>query len=322
MVFYHVRITTQGDTHDETKLDLSEPMLEKNFLAPYRAGEPITVNGRSIPCDRIVRIRVSATNEPASQLLQVVRDERLNSRVAVIGGPSDEWLVADRGTDVTDHYITGPAGRMGEVQSPGVLNTGTLNAGRARGPDDNRSVFLVAGRDNALVSAVTTFIRALGIRVVEWEHAVARVGVGNPYIGEVVIAGMNMAYLTLVLITPDDVVRLRTDLVRDGDATEELEYVGQARPNVFYEAGVADTLGKQRTIILEVGRVKPFSDISGRHIVKFDGTAAMRHALASRMKNLGLDVDTSGQGWLTAGDIEGAIRDARAALEAHMNEPA
>ncbi|MDY7085141.1 MAG: nucleotide-binding protein [Actinomycetota bacterium] len=179
---------------------------------------------------------------------------------------------------------------------------------------DQRTVFLVAGRDSAVVSAFTTFLRALGLRVVEWERAVAGTGIPNPYVGDVVRAGMAMATATVVLFTPDDLVRLRDDLLHDDDSAAERDTAGQARPNVLYEAGYADCLGPDRTILVEVGPVKGFSDLSGRHMLRLDGGPVQRKALVSRLELAGLKPETSGADWLTAGDIAGAVAAARIAL--------
>jgi hypothetical protein len=174
-------------------------------------------------------------------------------------------------------------------------------------------VFVVAGRDSAAISAI---VQLLGLRIVEWEHAVAKTGLPNPYVGDIVEAGLRMAGAAVVILTPDDVVQLRGDLLRDDDGPDEREIRGQARPNVYYEAGIADTLGRERTVIIEIGNVKSFSDAAGRHVVRYDGTPGKRHALAERLRLAGLDVDTQGNDWLTAGEVRGPIEAASAALAA------
>jgi hypothetical protein len=154
--------------------------------------------------------------------------------------------------------------------------------------------------------------------VVEWEHAVAKTGLPNPYVGDVVEAGLRMAGAAVVLLTPDDFVQLRGDLVRDEDGPDEREIRGQARPNVYYEAGIADALGRDRTVIVEIGNVKSFSDAAGRHVVRYDGSAGKRHALAERLRVAGLNIDTGGQDWLSAGDVEPVLSAARAAVETEV----
>jgi predicted nucleotide-binding protein len=288
-------------------------MLESSFLAPYREGRPITVNGRTVPMEKLLRIRISASNESSRDLVQAVREEIRLSGVRPVGGPSVEWLIAAKAQDVTDQYITGPPGDADRISS--LERRGTAPAG----PGDRKSLFLVAGRDNPAIAAVKALIRALRIKIVEWGHAVDSTGVPNPYIGDVILEGMKLADATLVLFTPDDVVQLRRDLWRDDDPHEERQYMGQARPNVLYEAGIAEVLGRKRTIMVEVGRVKPFTDTGGRHVIRLDGNVANIKALVDRMKTAGLDPDTSGTDWLTVGDVAMAIKNAKKTLAAYSN---
>src|SRR5216684_6230176 len=132
----------------------------------------------------------------------------------------------------------------------------------------------------------------MNLRVVEWTHAVLRTGVPNPYTGDVVATGLRMADAAIVIITPDDVVKLRSDLLYEDDGEIERTIHGQARPNVIYEAGYADALGRNRTLIIEIGKSKPFSDIAGRNTLRYDGSPAKRNALAQRLRIAGLEPDT------------------------------
>lgn len=302
MTYYHVRLTTTDSRHDEVKLDLDEDGLEHQFLAPYRAAEPITVNGRAVAVESLTRIRISTSDLPSAALIEAVRSEEATSSVLILGGPSLEWLAAERATDVTDDFITGPAGR-----EP------ALAAAPSSASEDNapkRTVFLVCGRDDAAIAAVKAFLRALGLQIVEWDHAVAKIGIANPYVGDVVDQGLRMADGAVVLITPDDLVSLREDLQRDADGPLERQIQGQARPNVYYEAGIADTLGRDRTVIVEVGNPKSFSDAVGRHVVRYDGSASMRNTFVARLRTAGLTVDTTGNDWLSAGDVGPAVKSA------------
>jgi hypothetical protein len=129
-----------------------------------------------------------------------------------------------------------------------------------------------------------------------------------------------MAGAAVVLLTPDDLVRLRSDLLHEDDDNSERELQGQARPNVYYEAGFADALGRERTVIVEMGRVKSFTDSAGRHVVRYDGSPARRHVLAERLRLAGLQVDTSAQDWLTAGDVDAVLGAMREAAEVEADQ--
>jgi predicted nucleotide-binding protein len=186
----------------------------------------------------------------------------------------------------------------------------------AAGPGDRRSVFLVHGRDQRAAKAMREFLRALNLRVVEWEHAVQQTGQPTPYVGDIVFAGMGMADAVIVLSTPDDLVHLRRDLLTDDDSINEQQVLGQARANVIYEAGIADALDSSRTVLVELGKVKSLSDLGGRNVVRFDGGPRSRNRLVSRLRKAGLELDIAGDDWLETGDFSSAIAAARMALAA------
>ncbi|WP_410644254.1 TIR domain-containing protein [Amycolatopsis sp. lyj-346] len=306
MDYYHIRVTVSDNRRDEVKLDLTLDDLEKNFLAGYRSTAGVMLNGRHYKPDQIERVRISKSDRPSAELIVEAKRESRSSNVAVISGVSIEWRAAARGVDVTDQFITGPPGEGTFLVAPSAASS---SGGQIVESSENAdSVFLIYGRDSEASNAVKDFLRSLSLRIIEWEHAVVRVGLPNPYVGDVVEAGLRMAAVAVVLLTPDDVVALRSDLIREDDGPDEREFRGQPRPNVIYEAGIADAIGRERTVFVEMGLVKPFSDISGRLVVRFDGSAPSRHTFAGRLHVAGLNVDNSGTDWLSRGDVGRAIQ--------------
>jgi len=307
MALYHVRISVAGERSDETKLDLTEGQLEQQFLGPYREGRPITVNGRVVQIENLERIRISRSDQPSKDLIRVLQDEDRASPVALVGGPSYAWRAAGRAEDVTDALISGPP-RQGAAATPPVdagpkLRRVTVPSG----PGDRRSVFLVHGRNLRVSGGMVTFLRALDLRVIEWERAVSLTGEPNPYIGDVISAGLEEADAVVVLATPDDFVRLDPELASDPE-DPELSEARQPRQNVVYEAGMAMALAPTRTLIVAVPGTKILSDIAGRHLAHLDDSAQARKRIVSRLQTMGLAVDDSGEAWLEAGDFGDSVQ--------------
>jgi predicted nucleotide-binding protein len=312
MPFYHIRISVEGEAHDEVKTDMDEETLERQFLEPYWSGRPITISGRTIPISAIGRIRISTSDELSVGIIDRIKAEDRSSPAMFLGGPGYSWRAAARATDVTDQFITGPPASIVNPASLASKPEGTV-AISADSPDtamasiNSNSVFVVTGRDSKATAALVAMLRSLGLGIIEWEHAVAKTGLPNPYVGDVVQTGLRMAKAAVVILTPDDLVLLRSDLLSDEDGVEERELRGQARPNVYYEAGIADAIGRERTVIIEIGNPKSFSDAAGRHVVRYDGSAGRRNALADRLRLAGLVIDTTGEDWLTVGDLGPAL---------------
>ncbi len=112
-----------------------------------------------------------------------------------------------------------------------------------------------------------TFLRAVGIKPIEWTSALGMSKKAAPYIGEILETAFARARAIVILMTPDDLAQMRPDLLLPSDKPYERMLTGQARPNVIFEAGMPFATHPDRTVIVQLGNVREFSDIAGRHVV-------------------------------------------------------
>jgi predicted nucleotide-binding protein len=168
---------------------------------------------------------------------------------------------------------------------------------------DRKSVFVVYGRNLKPRDALFQFLRSIGLKPLEWSQAVLATGKTAPYIGEVLDQAFSMAQAIVVLMTPDDEGRLISKYQSAEDHPYEKELTPQPRLNVVFEAGLAMGRKQDRTVLIELGKLRPFSDIGGRHILKMDNSVAKRQDLAQRLKNAGCDIDLSGTDWHRCGEF-------------------
>lgn len=173
---------------------------------------------------------------------------------------------------------------------------------------DPRKVFVVHGRNLEIQNEVDNFLRAIGLDPIEWEQARALTGKPNPYVGEILEAAFHHAQAIVVLLTPEDWAYLAKEYQHDNDKNHELEPTLQPRPNVLFEAGMAMGRDSNRTVLVQYGEIRPFSDIAGRHIIKLNNSSEKRHEFANRLKNAGCDVTNDGTKWYTAGDFEKEVK--------------
>jgi predicted nucleotide-binding protein len=296
---YHVRVFVEGepDRQAEVKLDLDEATLERQFLRPYREGRGITVNGRSIPPDKIHRLKVSYNDMGSAPLIENIKAKDTFDRsrgIATVGFYSTAWRAAASAQDVTDELIDGPPGTMEALEDP------REDAPSQELSRDLRSVFLVHGRWAEAAEAMREFLASLDLKVIEWEQAAQNTRKASPYTGEILDAGFAMAKAAVVLMTPDDVACLNPSLLPD-QQPEPL--TGQPRPNVIFEGGMAWQKFRDQTVLVEVGALRGFSDLAGVNTVRLDGSPETRRAVASRLKTAGCAVDDSGDRWLRAGSF-------------------
>ena len=156
---------------------------------------------------------------------------------------------------------------------------------------DPRMVFVVHGRDSKARDAMWTFLESLGLHPLDWNEMVRRTGKGTPHTLRVVEAGFTMAKVFVVLMTPDDEARLHVDLQEPNDPPDEINLTCQPRPNVMFEAGRAFGTQPDRTIIVQVGRLRRVSDLEGLNVVRIGTTKAPLMALADRLEAAGCPIN-------------------------------
>lgn len=220
-MYYHVRITTASDrSHDETKCDLSADELRERIISPYELGDPILINGRTVPPDDIERIRISQSEELIDRLIAIVKQEDRNSRVMMVGGPSYEWSAAAKATDVTDQFITGPRGYK---KKPNDFTPIPIPvAGESETPINK--VLIVHGHDEAAKEKAARFLEKLKIRAIILHE--------QPNKGRTVIekfTGHADVVFAVVLMTGDDVGGVK--------GTPPKNLSPRARQNVVLELG-------------------------------------------------------------------------------------
>jgi predicted nucleotide-binding protein len=296
---FHVRLNRKSNpSRDEVKLDLSREELEEQFLKRYREGRAILIGGVVVPVEDIGYLKVSQTDLPSDDLLPEIRRSREQASVIAIG-ISDEWELAHSGADVTDDLIKDPPGNQ-------LPKEPLAQVGAGEGPDP-RVVFVVHGRNAAARTALFDFLRSIGLHPLEWAELIKRTGKPSPYIGEV-LGELKNAQATVVLLTPDDEAQLRQPFREGGDAVHETELTPQARANIIFEAGMAMAYDEDRAVLVELGTLRPFSDIAGRHTVRLNDSTPRRQELAHRLEAAGCSVNLTGTDWHFAGDFKAALR--------------
>lgn len=178
-----------------------------------------------------------------------------------------------------------------------------LNNTRSKAVNLPNQVFVVHGRDLIARESVFAFLRSIGVKPIEWNSAIKLTNKASPYIGEILQAAFSKARAVVVLLTPDDWAFLREDLRSNSDPPYEGRPTGQARANVLFEAGMAFSSHPDRTILVQLGTIRPFSDTAGRHVLQLTNAAEKRLEFATKLTNAGCDVDTSGADWLKQGDF-------------------
>jgi predicted nucleotide-binding protein len=220
--------------------------------------------------------------------------EALDDEVAYLGRAADRAELTQR---------AGQEGsRTSALEEPIAA---TAPAAQHAQDDLRRNVFVVYGRDEPARRAVFEFLRAIGLRPLEWEPLVKATGKAAPSLSETVRTGLAMTRAVVVLMTPEDVVHLHPELHEAHEAEAETEDTLQARPNVLLELGMALAAHPNGTLVLMFGDHRPVSDLGGINFIRVSDTPDCRRKIAGRLQQAGCLVDESGQDWLSAGNFAG-----------------
>lgn len=171
--------------------------------------------------------------------------------------------------------------------------------------DQARHVFVVHGRDEQARQVMFDLLRKLDLKPLEWEPLVRAAGGGSPYLGDVVASAPSLAQAALVLLTPDDVVRLHPELHAPREHGYEVTQTCQPRPNVLLELGMVLMAYPERTVIVEFGDLRPIADLAGRNVIRFDGSAVAVGKIVGRLERAGCAVDDSGADWRDTRSFQG-----------------
>jgi predicted nucleotide-binding protein len=288
-------------TFEQPKLSDSRPALLRSYLDRLQTNEVhlVTLN------ERLQRI-VDQTGAALRQMPKSWGDPGLmipNDR-ALAGwlldqASAEQAYQRSRLTRITHtrQLVADELDRSSRAASDATA-IGISNRSLAPTPADvSRKVFVVHGRDTRVKQIFFSFLQALDLRPQDWELLVNATGGTSPNIVDVVRRAPEIAQATIVLMTPDDTVQLQPDLSSDQDPGHETAAGYQARPNVLLELGMALMAYPERTIVVEIGSLRPIGDLGGLNVIRFDGSGQAIAKVISRLRKAGCPVDDSDTTW-------------------------
>jgi predicted nucleotide-binding protein len=160
-----------------------------------------------------------------------------------------------------------------------------------------RRIFVIHGRNEKARAGLFDLLRRMGLEPMEFQSIANRVRTGSPTMEAILEKAFKDADAVIALFTPDDEATLRKSF-RKASQPGDSRKRQQPRPNVLLEAGMALGYMPKRTVFVHVGTIGAISDLAGKHYIPLDATTASKNNLASRLKAIGMPVDTSGTDWL------------------------
>jgi predicted nucleotide-binding protein len=240
-MYYHIILYLDDKYHKnawdkiEIKSDINglQDVIDK-FAEPYQTGNPILINGRTIPVEQVERLRIFSSETSGEFLAQRERSERearrrASNMVAIGFYYNDLESAILQEKEITDELITHAKGTKKEV-----INTKTMIE-----IGSPTKVFVVHGHDDALINEVKAFLLSQSIVPIilreQHDASITIIEKLERYTDDSSIG------FGIVLYTPDD----------KGKATGETKYQFRARQNVVFEHGLLIGLyGREKVVSL------------------------------------------------------------------------
>lgn len=256
-------------------LDLNEIIAK--YIEPYEIGNPILMNGRTIPVDHIKRLRIFQSEISAKILKQEEEARReaedRNSDVIVVGFYFNDLKSAiSKEKEITDDLVKYAKGTKKQgVKKPNESEKATPT-----------KVFIVHGRDDALIHEVQNFLYKLSLEgIVLNQH----LNQGRTIIQKLLDLALNpQVGFGIVLYTPDDLGQISRELEQNSEMT------ARARQNVIFEHGLlVGKLGMSKVIALKKSDqfLEMPNDLSGVIYEQYDSSGSWQYRIAREMKAQG-----------------------------------
>lgn len=259
--------------------DLDE--IRTKYIEPYEVGKPILINGRTIPIDHIKRLRIFQSQISAEILEQQEEARReaaeRDSNILVVGVYFNDLKAAIlKQTELTDDLIK-------YAKSTKKTDIKLTTKTKAVAPS---KVFIVHGRDNALIHEVQNFLYKLSLEgIVLNQH----LNQGRTIIQKLLdLASDPQVGFGIVLYTPDDLGQISKEL----EQTSEM--AARARQNVIFEHGLLiGTLGMSKVVAIKKSDqfLEMPNDLSGVIYEQYDASGSWQYRIAKEMKAQGYDID-------------------------------
>jgi predicted nucleotide-binding protein len=259
--------------------------------------------------ERLEKVLQIGRRQLNARITNLANSQRVERVTAALLLAADNGIPIDRYSTAAERAAMRGASTSPQiaVQSQSANVTARVRAKRptklkAKKSEDNL-VFVVHGRDNELTKSMFDFLRSIGLRPLEWEKAILLAKDNNPHIQQILDEAMAQVQAVVVIFSPDDDAMLTPSLRGRREPRSETILQGQPRSNVLFEAGLAMGRHADKTMIVQVGTLRGFSDIFGRHVTRLTNAQDKRNDVINRLEKIGCKVDRRGVHWMTTGDF-------------------
>lgn len=167
---------------------------------------------------------------------------------------------------------------------------------------DKKKVFVIHGENEKIKNSVFDFLSSIGLYPIEFEDLFKSNGNDNLKVSEMLNTVFKTAHAVLSVLTPTEAAMKKHQTKyyygnRRGEESPPL------RSNVLLGTGMALALNRERTIVVEIGGLSFYKDLTGFQTISLDNSSASRKELLEKLILTGCEINISSEEWISKGDF-------------------
>ncbi|HAU32106.1 MAG: hypothetical protein XD78_0950 [Desulfotomaculum sp. 46_296] len=173
---------------------------------------------------------------------------------------------------------------------------------------NRKKVFVIHGANKKINNSLHDFLNSIGLQPVGFDDMFGLNGDHDLKASEMLITVFKNVQAVLSVLTPAEAAVKKHQTKYFYNNSEEKPPKFPLRTNVLLSTGMALALNRERTIVVEIGELNFYKDLTGIQTINMDNSPVRRKELLDKLSAVGCDVDAASKDWLSSGDFSDSLQ--------------
>jgi len=164
------------------------------------------------------------------------------------------------------------------------------------------------GNNEKINDSMCDFLNSIGLQAVQFKDMFRRRADRDLEASEIFNTIFKKVQVFLSILTPAEVAvkKLQTKYLYSTDTQKKSKL--NFRTNVLIGTGMALALNRERIVVVEIGELGFYKDLTGIQKINLDNSPERRKELLEKLTAVGCDVNVASDDWLSVGDFSDAAQ--------------